>query len=544
MSQNKTEVLSSMIAEKVWGHRFRSGQRGAEYTLEFLNVMAGTEYKLTAPSYKRKKMIEFRKFVFEGEKEGREVKGQKNYVLFDAAKKNRIAQELKIDNEELTDIQDFLNNLKVELRQQDGSKVNRSWYAQFLFPLHESMLFFEVRTKGNSVGYERNFFSRGGELYYLALSHGIGDNQQLKAEIEIKIKRMLNSNQNIGAIVNRISSVLTKDGTDADNSSSFISVDSYPLNKEASKENESYPKLAVTESKVFTIMANELNSFLNAKLDIHDSFRYLTSLICIQLFRYMISRCEDISKESGLILMDCTDGQNAHIRRIAQKSYKTHQRIVMKAFDSFSEEEIKQLLPEEEALTRINNWKESAKKSTEKAVIKKYESFFRDTDYNRLGEKNKLALINALENPDEKAAYHMLLLQMKDIALQKQVKEDFSILGVLGRDGGFISQGKGTQPRYIMTDTLLNALVLALLEGERKMSFDKFKGKLFKHFNIIIGVEEAQKSEICQNERINLGCFKDNEQRFRHKLKKNGLLEEFSDATAFIVNPAYTNGGV
>ena len=76
------------------------------------------------------------------------------------------------------------------------------------------------------------------------------------------------------------------------------------------------------------------------------------------------------------------------------------------------------------------------------------------------------------------------------------------------------------------------------------MSFDNFKRKLFEHFNIIIGVEEAQKSEVCQNERINLGCFKDNEQRFRHKLKKNGLLEEFSDATAFIVNPTYANGGV
>ena len=85
----------------------------------------------------------------------------------------------------------------------------------------------------------------------------------------------------------------------------------------------------------------------------------------------------------------------------------------------------------------------------------------------------------------------MLLIQMKEIALQKQVKEDFSILGVLGRDGGFLSQGKGAQPRYIMTDTLLNALVLSLLDNQRKMSFDNFKRKLFEHFNIIIGVEEA-----------------------------------------------------
>ena len=74
-----------------------------------------------------------------------------------------------------------------------GKPVDRSWYAQMMYPLHESLLFSEVRVnrdKGNSkkltINYERNFFARGGELYFLMLHYGTVDKPELRVNIEKK----------------------------------------------------------------------------------------------------------------------------------------------------------------------------------------------------------------------------------------------------------------------------------------------------------------------------------------------------------------------
>ena len=53
------EKFSSQLAAKIWGHRFTDGQRGPEYVLEFLNVLAGTDYDLTASKYKRYKSLDY-----------------------------------------------------------------------------------------------------------------------------------------------------------------------------------------------------------------------------------------------------------------------------------------------------------------------------------------------------------------------------------------------------------------------------------------------------------------------------------------------------
>lgn len=550
------EELSTSIAETVWGHRFRSGQRGVEYTLEFLNVMAGTDYNFNAPKYKRKKMIGFRQFVFEGEKEGRD---NNNYVSFSPEAKGIIKKELKVNNNELNDIQDFLKNLKVEIRQQNGAPTNRSWYAQFLFPLHESMLFFELRNKNGSISYEHNFFSRGGELYYLALSNGLKNNPALANSIKEKIEALLSSNKNIGNLISRINRVIAESCYCSENTvcekcsntkdTKESNENAYLYKPENLVSNTNYPKLAVNESPLFNLMAEELDSLLEARLDIHDTFRYLTSLICIQLYRYMIDRCNQIqlngvSDKMGdasdyCIFMDCTDGQNKQIKHLAEQSYKSHQHIVKLAFDKILTDNIQKRLPIELAIEKIQEWKKAAANSEEKVKYKKYEEFFKELGYNRLKEKKKNLLISAIENPDENSAYNMLLVQMKAIAGESQSKNDFAILNVLGKDGGFYAGGVGTTYRYSMSDTLINALVLALLGNEKRMTFDAFKRKLFESYHIVIGTAEADLTNVIKQKRVSFGTFKENELRFRQKLKKNGLLEEFSDATAFIVNPAY-----
>ena len=54
-SDKNVEEFSSQLSAKIWGHRFKDGQRGPEYVLEFLNVLYGTDYQLNADCYFRNK---------------------------------------------------------------------------------------------------------------------------------------------------------------------------------------------------------------------------------------------------------------------------------------------------------------------------------------------------------------------------------------------------------------------------------------------------------------------------------------------------------
>ena len=180
------EEFSSALSAQIWGHRFKDGQRGPEYVLEFLNVLYGSGYILNSDYYYRNKAVNLRKFIFEGVKEGSksgtaQLEDEQKVSLYE-----RIPDDDKVDV-----IREFLRNLEVPLIDGRGREADRSWYARSLYPLHESLLFFELRTKGKSIAYERNFYARGGELYYLMLSYGTENNLDLRNSIEERFKHIL-----------------------------------------------------------------------------------------------------------------------------------------------------------------------------------------------------------------------------------------------------------------------------------------------------------------------------------------------------------------
>lgn len=274
---NESVKFSSQLAENIWGHRFKDGQRGNEYTLEFLNVMAGTEYKLGAHYYSRKKMTNFRSFVFEGSKEGAKNKdGTHNFVEFSSEEKEKLIQTLGIDATDLGDLQQFFRNLKIQITTPSGKEADRSWYASMLFPLHESLLFFELRTnkKTNSIAFERNFFARGGELYYLMLTHGTKDNLQIRNEIECRLKDIMRQNKSVTDVVDRICENLEDDYLISDDKPQNVA----PLIKDKSLEgivsgwqDKEYPTLPIeTEGfSLFKEFAIELNALLHLDIDLY-----------------------------------------------------------------------------------------------------------------------------------------------------------------------------------------------------------------------------------------------------------------------------------
>lgn len=545
MEQKKVS-FSSKIGAEIWGHRFTDGQRGPEYTLEFLNVMAGTGFSLQRKYYNRRKMIEFRQFVFEGEKEG--SKG--HIAVFDNEKKDVIREKLGINEKQLEDLQVFFKNLTIPLTTPMGKPVDRSWYAKMMYPLHESLLFTEIRAnrdKGKSnnptYSYERNFFARGGELYYLMLHYGTLNNKALRESIEENLKKLLSNSSGLITVVNQINEAFADYASTED--ATVKSDQPAPLIKDieldgliSGWENSEYPLLPSTNLKLYQEFAEELNALLTLKIDIYEMFDILTSLITFQLHRYMIYQAEQIVQEKTHYFIDCFEGQNKSIKFLAQDAYRIHEALVSDAYKTFVEKRVSEVFPDEIAEEKIETWLNSLDR-TKKAKVDGYSSFFEELSLKNLHSPKKKKLIEALEVSDKKKAKKMLKLRITELYMEDLSKSQLPIMRTLARDGQFIISGKGAKARYVLNDKILSALVYATLNGDGSLPYDDFLNKLYDRFNIIIGESAAKESGLYSKEGINLSHFRNNEKRMRQKLKQNGLLQEYSDATALIRNPYF-----
>ena len=545
MEQEKVS-FSSKIGAEIWGHRFKDGQRGPEYTLEFLNVMAGTGFSLQRKYYNRRKMIEFRQFVFEGEKEG--SKG--HIAVFDNEKKDVIREKLGINEKQLEDLQVFFKNLTIPLTTPMGKPVDRSWYAQMMYPLHESLLYTEIRvnrdkgkSKNPTYNYERNFFARGGELYYLMLHYGTVDNKELREEIEKNMKRLLSNSSGLITVVNQINEAFeeyafTETGTSTKDQPAPLIKDSELEDIISGWEKSEHPLLPSTKLPLYREFAEELNALLTLKIDVYEMFDILTSLITFQLHRYMIYQAEQIVQEKTHYFIDCFEGQNKSIKFLAQDSYRIHESVVGEAYKTFVEERVAEVFPEDQADEKIQAWKQSFN-GDQKTKVAGYTSFFEDLNLNSLHTPKKKKLIEALETSNINKAKKMLRLRIIELYMEDLSKSQLPIMKTLARDGQFIISGKGAKARYVLHDNILSALVYATLNGEITLPYDDFLHRLYEKYQIIIGENAAKISGLYSKEGINLSHFRSNEKKMRQKLKQNGLLQEYSDATALIRNPYF-----
>ncbi|WP_214713985.1 hypothetical protein [Exiguobacterium sp. s151] len=545
MEQEKIS-FSSKIGAEIWGHRFKDGQRGPEYTLEFLNVIAGTGFSLQRKYYNRRKMIEFRQFVYEGEKEG--SKG--HIAVFENEKKDLIRERLGINEKQLEDLQTFFKNLTIPLTTPMGKPVDRSWYAQMMYPLHESLLYTEIRVnrdkgKSNSpaYNYERNFFARGGELYYLMLHYGTVDNQELRENIEKNMKNLLSNSSGLITVVNQINEAFeeyasTDTGTVTKDQPAPLIKDSELEDFISGWEKSEYPLLPSTNLPLYREFAEELNALLTLKIDVYEMFDILTSLITFQLHRYMIHQAEQIVQEKTHYFIDCFEGQNKSIKFLAQDSYRIHESVVSEAYKTFVEKRVAEVLPENQAEDKIRAWKLSFNHN-QKTKVAGYTAFFEELKLNSLQTPKKKKLVEALETPDLEKAEKMLRLRIVELYMEDLSKSQLPIMKTLARDGQFIISGKGSKARYVLHDNILSALVYATLDGEVTLPYDDFLNRLYEKYQIIIGENAAKVSGLYSKEGINLSHFRSNEKKMRQKLKQNGLLQEYSDATALIRNPYF-----
>jgi hypothetical protein len=508
-----TEGFTAQLAAKIWGHRFMDGQRGPEYALEFLNVLVGTDYKFNAHKYKRKKSEGLRKFIFEGDKEG-----SKNDIVKLEEEKREKLYEVIDDADKVMVIREFFRNLEVPLYDGRGIAANRSWYAKSLYPLHESLLFFELRKKGETISYERNFFARGGELYYLMLSYGTEKHPHLREEIRQRMKELLQKNKSIENIVETISQVLDDEVEVKDSD--------YGLLREDPEIKREYPQLPITEHQLFDKFAKEFHQLIYLNLDIYEMFHLLVSLIGFQLVRYMYERTKKSEIEKVMMFFDCLDGQVNQILKLSSQSFQENESMVKEKFDyELYQMFIERLNNKEYVETHLNSWKENPDELLKILGLEKLRS-------------GKQRIIKVLKQSDTYQDVIEKIFPAVQEAISSQLKKhQLSIIRGIVRDGGMGGFRAGTNYRYFMTDKFLEMLVLINVRPQCALEFSEFLDHLYDEYGFVIGEKHARLSGLYEKSKLNISYFQKNEQSLREKLKKNGLLIEYSDATAMIRNP-------
>lgn len=528
MTNNAEENVSSKLSETLWGHRFTAGQKGTDYTLEFMNVLLGANYKLESDYYVKKKMLLFRQFIFEGYKSGNK---KDSHVNFSEEKYQELMEGLNCNVAEVEDIRSFFRNMTIR----KSAKDNRSWYAHMLFPLNETLLFFELRDDKGSIQYERNFFSRGGELYYLMLSYGTRDSENLRLSLEQRLREYTKGNENIGNLVKAVSTSLGEscELEPEDPKNVFLTVPAEKVTQDVPKTNaKNAPTLPADNLPIYTQFAEDLHALLGLKIDSYEMFELMTALICHQLYRYLLGQSANVINEKPYFVLDCMNGEDTHIKRIASNSYKRHVQIIQESFATSIKERVDNSLPD---VSVIANWKSEAAKVDNTDINKKYQVFFADINQASRRAPIKNTLIDKLENEDEQQALTLLRMELETLYLAEIKEKQQPIIRTLGEDGGFLTPGN--YKRYVMGDTLLNALVYAVLDEREQMSFADFLSALYERYHIVIGPTEATVSGVYEKEGINRKSYDANEKRLRARLKRNGLLQEYSDATALVCNP-------
>ncbi len=509
------------IEAYIWGHRLRDGQHWMEYLLEFLSVLAGYGYAFgKTDEYTIPKRLGLRRFVFYDEREKTQDARDKQATLL---LKEALAK--KIDSATDKTIQ----QIQVLLRSFSVIENNRSWYAKSLFPVHENLLLWEALRKGSTQqtyrgnikhllpaeldrGIEfnaRNFFARGGELYYLMISAGTQSDPDRRQRIAQRLRILLTErNQTLGELARLIDQTWQEKTGD---------------NKNASASTPGW--IPDPDCELYQQFAEDLDILLDNELDGIETLELLAHLIGFHIIVYIYYRALPPHKRRPELLIDVPgDEESQIIRSLSANQLRLHEQWQIERVKRYIKdwlENIEAQTTPEQFLTQV---KEQASKEYLESIRKKSRESFED-QMQRIEQEQAQ---NSIE-------------QLVDV-LYEHIGKNFRdhFIGVhrrLGRAIGLIAPSRGPQPRFVLGDNLLKTLTITALRPDQKMTFGQFLETLHERYGIIVGPGEARQADFLKLHKTNEGVFARNRDRFLLRMKLAGLLTQYSDATAMVHRP-------
>lgn len=540
------------LAAWIWGHRLRIGQHWMEYLLEFLNVLAGFEYELGqgvdgAPKqeYTRFTRLGLRRFVFYDDRE-------KTRHPFDEAARAQLLAALQ--QQVVTgdgDEQSGLDLARSLLRAFSAVEAQRSWYAKSLFPAHHNFLFWEALRKGATkykgrrvpagtphrmldadIAFDaRNFFARGGELYYLMLSAGTEGNPDRRQRIAGRLRELLNDhNQALGLlaeIVDRTWQRQVGDGSAPDGG--------------AQDKKGRLGWIPDPDCLLYVTVAEDVDTFLQADLDPLETLDLLAHLVGFHLTLYIYHRahpeatperhadgdCQDICRPA--LLVDALEGADGGvIRRVSAALFREQEARILQRARTYVQQQVTAWaagVPDEVLARRLDS--EAQAHFHLRSLSKRARNAF-ERKVNALVERYTAS---ALGRDAFVAAYAETLTDL----LMRDFRKNF--LGVhrkLAKAVGLVVPRKGPGARFVLGDNLLKALTLANVPSGTGTTYDAFLARLYKRYGLVVGPGEARASGLFDRQRINAEYYDRNKAALLEKMKHAGLAVEYSDATAVV----------
>jgi len=539
------------VAAWIWGHRLRLGQHWMEYLLEFLNVLAGFEYQLGQgistgePSdklaYTRFTRLGLRRFVFYDDWE------KTRHPFDDAARKRLEAALRQLCDGNIKSDEDPLTLARSLLRAFSAVEESRSWFAKSLFPAHHNLLFWEGLRK-KATKYEerrpadglpphqldadisfddRNFFARGGEVYYLILSAGTQNAPALRQMIVERLRALLvERNAALGELAEIIEQAWQQQ-----------------IGQRSTQQDKAgrLGWIPDPDCALYTIIAEDVATFLQADLDPLETLDLLAHLVGFHLTLYIYHRAnpEATSVRHGdgscreycrpCLPVDVLEGADGGVvRAISATAFREQEAHIVWQAEMYVREQ-------------VETWLAALPESTDPYHALDSES----RDYFGLARLSKAsrdafavhvnALIQRLGADPDRAA----LTEGYTEALIEVLRQDFdkNFKGVhrkLAKAVGFVAPRKGANARFVLGDNLLKALTLANLPSGVGMTYDEFLQRLYGRYGLIISVREAREAGLLERQRVNGEYFERNRAALLEKMKHAGLATEYSDATAVV----------
>jgi len=543
------------LAAWMWGHRLRVGQHWMEYLLEFLNVLAGFDYRLGQgldgnegqtdylSTYRLFTRLGLRRFVFYDERE-------KTRHPFDDRARVQLWQTLR--EEVLCDLhndEEALTLVRSLLRAFSAVEEQRSWYAKSLFPAHHNLLFWEALRRGatkyrgkhvpdgtpprmldEEISFtERNFFARGGEVYYLILSASTENAPERRAFIAGRLQTLLNDhNQALGVLAEVIdqtwSNLRGDDGSEEPGGTlGWIPDPACPL---------------------YACIAEDVATFLQHDLDPLESLDLLAHLVGLHLVQYIYhrahpeagperhasSQCLDACRPS--LLVDALDGQSGGvIHNLSAALFREQECRQVQKGVAYVQGQVATWVTE---MSGDPNWAEN--------LIARAETFFgvgrlhsrTRQPYQRQADRLMTRWTSGeLDVTGFVEAYAAIL---SDLLMGDFHKNFLGVHRKLAKSVGLVSPRKGPGGRFVLGDNLLKTLVLANLLPGAQMTFGDFLERLYERYGFIVGPGEARVSGLFDRQRINAEYYDRNRAALLEKMKHAGLVVEYSDATALVVS--------
>lgn len=538
------------IAVRIWGHRLRVGQHWIEYMLEFLAVLAGFEYCLgeglpahdgqDPREYKIPARLGLRRFVFYDERE----KTRDTRDTRAAAELRRQLRELLPEANGRAD-EDVMEQVRSLLRSFSAIEEERSWYAKSLFPVNEQFLLWEALRKGatkREYRYAvehvelaeldremdlraRNFFARGGELYYLIISAGTEGRPELRERIGGRLRDLLTRrNQGLGRIAEAIDTTWSR------------------LTGAQQEVKGTVGWIPDPGCALYRQIADDLATFLENELDSLECLELLAHLIGFHIITYIYHRAHPRSGpeahatgtclEAGrpVLLVDLLGDQDGGVVRDQSAGLLREQDdLQLRRARLLVEQKVREWAAGEPDLEQLGGHLEQ-----------EAGDFFLIGQTKARGKYDR-ALRGAQDqtraSADREAAIQAYADAIFD-ALSPEFRKNFhGVHRKIGRAIGLIGPRKGASIRFILGDTLLKTLVMALLPSRGEQPFGQFLERLYQRYGIVVGPGEARDAGLMARLRINEEYYARNREALLLRMQRAGLLTQFSDATALVRRP-------